>query len=116
MSLVRQVIPLGANTVDLMMKFDIKETDCAKASGSDPQTCAFRSGFFVVRDSMSSGVTSLIHQEQFLFWCSVVAFSNQGQISPDVDRLIVCIGINVPGLNLLIKSDLPKCDLKHFEH
>lgn len=61
MSLVRQVIPLGANTVDLMMKFDIKETDCTKASGSDPQTCAFRSGFFVVRDLMSSGVNKVFN-------------------------------------------------------
>ncbi|KAG7232732.1 hypothetical protein INR49_008172 [Caranx melampygus] len=53
---VKRVIPLGANTMDLMMKFDIKETDCTKASGSDPMTCAFRSGFFVPTLSCSSRV------------------------------------------------------------
>uniref|UniRef100_A0A3B4VGZ3 Secreted phosphoprotein 24 n=1 Tax=Seriola dumerili TaxID=41447 RepID=A0A3B4VGZ3_SERDU len=46
---VTRVIPVGLNTVDLMMTFGIKETECGKASGSDPQTCAFRPGFFVVR-------------------------------------------------------------------
>lgn len=53
---VWQAIPLGQNTNDLMLAFGIKETECLKASGSDPQTCAFRSGFFVVRDSISSGI------------------------------------------------------------
>lgn len=53
---VKRVIPLGQNTVDLMMVFGIKETDCLKASGSDPQTCAFRSGFFVPNLSCSSRV------------------------------------------------------------
>lgn len=49
MSHVFQVIPMGLNTVDLLMTFGIKETECPKASASDPQTCAFRPGFFVVR-------------------------------------------------------------------
>lgn len=40
---------MGMNIVDLMMKFDIKETECAKISRSDPLTCAFKPGFFVVR-------------------------------------------------------------------
>ncbi|XP_051284238.1 secreted phosphoprotein 24 [Dicentrarchus labrax] len=44
---VTRVIPMGLNTVDLLMTFGIKETQCAKSSGSDPLTCAFRPGFFV---------------------------------------------------------------------
>ena len=44
-----QVIPVALNTADLLMKFGIKETECAKADGGDPQTCAFKPGFFVVR-------------------------------------------------------------------
>ncbi|XP_022624102.1 secreted phosphoprotein 24 isoform X1 [Seriola dumerili] len=53
---VTRVIPVGLNTVDLMMTFGIKETECGKASGSDPQTCAFRPGFFVNTLSCSSRV------------------------------------------------------------
>lgn len=53
MSHVFQVIPMGLNTVDLLMTFGIKETECLKASASDPQTCAFRPGFFVVRHLIS---------------------------------------------------------------
>lgn len=53
MSHVFQVIPMGLNTVDLLMTFGIKETECLKASASDPQTCAFRPGFFVVRHPIS---------------------------------------------------------------
>ena len=49
MCLLFQVVPLGLNTYDLMMNFGIKETDCLKSSGEDPQRCAFRVGFFVVR-------------------------------------------------------------------
>ncbi|KAF0044885.1 hypothetical protein F2P81_001414 [Scophthalmus maximus] len=44
---VTRVVPVGLNTADLLMVFGIKETECATASGSDPQTCAFRPGFFV---------------------------------------------------------------------
>lgn len=47
---------MGLNTVDLLMTFGIRETECLKSSRSDPQTCAFRPGFFVVRHLMSSGV------------------------------------------------------------
>lgn len=47
---------MGLSTVDLLMTFGIKETECVKASRSDPQTCAFRPGFFVVRHLRSSGV------------------------------------------------------------
>lgn len=46
---VWQVIPTGLDTVDLLMVFRIKETQCAKTSQDDPQACAFRPGFFVVR-------------------------------------------------------------------
>lgn len=44
---------MGLNTADLLMAFGIKETECVKASGNNPQTCAFRPGFFVVRHSMT---------------------------------------------------------------
>ncbi|XP_070712048.1 secreted phosphoprotein 24 [Pempheris klunzingeri] len=53
---VTRVIPVGLNTVDLMMIFGIKETECAKSSGRDSQTCAFRPGFFVPSFSCSSRV------------------------------------------------------------
>ncbi|KAF3857222.1 hypothetical protein F7725_009081, partial [Dissostichus mawsoni] len=53
---VTKVIPMGLNTVDLQMVFGIKETQCVKASRHDPQTCAFRPGFFVPTFSCSSRV------------------------------------------------------------
>uniref|UniRef100_A0A4W5MNH4 Secreted phosphoprotein 24 n=1 Tax=Hucho hucho TaxID=62062 RepID=A0A4W5MNH4_9TELE len=42
MSLLFHVVPLGLNTYDLMMNFGIKESDCLKSSGEDPQRCSFR--------------------------------------------------------------------------
>ncbi|KAM8722886.1 secreted phosphoprotein 24 [Acanthopagrus schlegelii] len=56
---VSRVIPMGLNTVDLLMTFGIKETECPKASTSDPQTCAFRPGFFVPTFSCVSRVRML---------------------------------------------------------
>nr|XP_019964184.1 PREDICTED: secreted phosphoprotein 24 isoform X2 [Paralichthys olivaceus] len=53
---VTRVVPVGLNTVDLQMVFGIRETTCAKASTSDPQTCAFRPGFFVASSTCSSRV------------------------------------------------------------
>ncbi|XP_018516447.1 secreted phosphoprotein 24 [Lates calcarifer] len=53
---VSRVIPVAPNTVDLLMVFGIKETQCAKASGGDPQMCAFRPGFFVPTLHCSSRV------------------------------------------------------------
>ncbi|XP_037312956.1 secreted phosphoprotein 24 [Pungitius pungitius] len=53
---VTRVIPMGLNTVDLLMSFGIKETECAKAFGNDPRTCAFRPGFFVPSMSCSGRV------------------------------------------------------------
>ncbi|XP_074483454.1 secreted phosphoprotein 24 isoform X2 [Sebastes fasciatus] len=53
---VSRVIPVGLNTVDLLMVFGIKETECVKTSRSNPQTCAFRPGFFVPSLSCSSRV------------------------------------------------------------
>ncbi|KAF3706314.1 Secreted phosphoprotein 24 [Channa argus] len=44
---VKKVVPLTMNTADLLLVFTIKETECAKASMSELQTCAFRPGFFV---------------------------------------------------------------------
>uniref|UniRef100_A0A8C7P092 Secreted phosphoprotein 24 n=1 Tax=Oncorhynchus mykiss TaxID=8022 RepID=A0A8C7P092_ONCMY len=51
-----EVVPLGLNTYDLMMNFGIKETDCLKSSGEDPQRCAFRVGFFVPAASCTARV------------------------------------------------------------
>ncbi|XP_044043978.1 secreted phosphoprotein 24 [Siniperca chuatsi] len=53
---VTRVIPMGQDTVDLLMIFGIKETECVKASRNDPQTCPFRPGFFVPSFSCSSRV------------------------------------------------------------
>ncbi|XP_026219289.1 secreted phosphoprotein 24 [Anabas testudineus] len=53
---VKRVIPTGLNTFDLLIVFDVKQTECTKASGSDPQTCAFSPGFFVPSLSCSSRV------------------------------------------------------------
>ncbi|XP_024281958.1 LOW QUALITY PROTEIN: secreted phosphoprotein 24 [Oncorhynchus tshawytscha] len=53
---IKRVVPLGLNTYDLMMNFGIKETDCLKSSGEDPQRCAFRVGFFVPAASCTARV------------------------------------------------------------
>ncbi|XP_034468188.1 secreted phosphoprotein 24 isoform X1 [Hippoglossus hippoglossus] len=55
-SSVKRVVSVGLNTVDLLMVFGVKETQCEKASGSDPQTCAFRRGFLVPSFTCSSRV------------------------------------------------------------
>lgn len=47
------MFPLGLSTADLQLVFNIKETECETASRSDPQTCAFRPGLFVVRRLMT---------------------------------------------------------------
>ncbi|XP_027012344.1 secreted phosphoprotein 24 [Tachysurus fulvidraco] len=44
---VTRVVPLGTNMYDMMLKFGIRETECRKGSGIDPQGCAYRRGFFV---------------------------------------------------------------------
>ncbi|XP_070786967.1 secreted phosphoprotein 24 [Enoplosus armatus] len=56
---ISRIIPVGLNTVDLLMMFGIKETECVKASRQDPQTCAFRPGFFVPSFSCSGRVRVL---------------------------------------------------------
>ncbi|KAK6325130.1 hypothetical protein J4Q44_G00044720 [Coregonus suidteri] len=53
---VKRVVPIGLNTYDLMINFGIKETDCLKSSGEDPQRCAFRLGFFVPAASCAARV------------------------------------------------------------
>ncbi|XP_041835102.1 secreted phosphoprotein 24 [Melanotaenia boesemani] len=53
---ITRVIPLGPNTADLLIRFGIKETECAKTARDDPQTCAFRPGFFVPSYSCSTRV------------------------------------------------------------
>lgn len=44
-----QVMQTGPDTVDLLLAFTIKETQCAKGSAPDLQGCVFRPGYFVVR-------------------------------------------------------------------
>ncbi|KAM9836035.1 secreted phosphoprotein 24 [Aulostomus maculatus] len=44
---VKRVVPLGLNTVDLIIKFGTTETECLKESTADPQTCAFKPGLLV---------------------------------------------------------------------
>ncbi|KAM6893930.1 secreted phosphoprotein 24 [Xenentodon cancila] len=53
---ITKVIPRGLDTADLLMVFGIKETECAKTTRSDPQTCAFKPGFFVPSFSCSARV------------------------------------------------------------
>lgn len=50
--LLLQVVPLGTNTYDMMLKFTIRETECRKDSGIDSQGCAYRRGFFVVSTNL----------------------------------------------------------------
>ncbi|XP_067297624.1 secreted phosphoprotein 24 isoform X2 [Pseudorasbora parva] len=44
---VKRIVPLGMETFDLHLKFGIRETECQKTSGTDPQGCMYRKGFFV---------------------------------------------------------------------
>ncbi|TNN51481.1 Secreted phosphoprotein 24 [Liparis tanakae] len=53
---VKKIIPLSPDTTDLLLAFGVKETECVKASGRDPLTCAFRAGFFVPSSSCTSRV------------------------------------------------------------
>ncbi|TKS66334.1 Secreted phosphoprotein 24 [Collichthys lucidus] len=63
---VTRVIPVGLKAVDLFMIFDIKETVCLKESRKDPQTCAFRPGFFVPSSSCSSRVRMTVTSAQVI--------------------------------------------------
>ncbi|KAK3511156.1 hypothetical protein QTP70_032148 [Hemibagrus guttatus] len=63
---VTRVVPLGTNTYDMVLKFGIRETECRKGSGIDPQGCAYRRGFFVleagchIRTHLSERLTNII--------------------------------------------------------
>lgn len=71
---VKRVVPLGMNVYDMILKFGIRETDCLKGSGVDPQGCAYRRGFFAseagcyirvrVTDRLTSVVSLKCHQAQ----------------------------------------------------
>uniref|UniRef100_A0A3P9BLW7 Secreted phosphoprotein 24 n=1 Tax=Maylandia zebra TaxID=106582 RepID=A0A3P9BLW7_9CICH len=61
---VAKVIPTGLDTVDLLMVFRIKETQCAKTSQDDPQACAFRPGFFVPSFTCSTRVRMMARSPQ----------------------------------------------------
>ncbi|KTG07573.1 hypothetical protein cypCar_00009002 [Cyprinus carpio] len=45
---VKRIVPLGTNTFDLHLRFGIRETECQKSSGVDPQGCMYRKGFFAL--------------------------------------------------------------------
>ncbi|XP_043102194.1 secreted phosphoprotein 24 [Puntigrus tetrazona] len=63
---VKRIVPLGTNTFDLHLRFAIRETECQKSSGLDPQGCMYRKGFFVseagcyVRARVSQDLTRII--------------------------------------------------------
>ncbi|MCI4393807.1 hypothetical protein PGIGA_G00161690 [Pangasianodon gigas] len=63
---VTRVVPLGTNMYDMMLKFGIRETECRKGSGIDPQGCAYRRGFFVleagchIRTHLTERLTNII--------------------------------------------------------
>uniref|UniRef100_A0A3Q4GJS4 Secreted phosphoprotein 24 n=1 Tax=Neolamprologus brichardi TaxID=32507 RepID=A0A3Q4GJS4_NEOBR len=61
---VSKVIPTGLDTVDLLMVFRIKETQCAKTSQDNPQACAFRPGFFVPSFTCSTRVRMMARSPQ----------------------------------------------------
>ncbi|KAG9262548.1 secreted phosphoprotein 24 [Astyanax mexicanus] len=71
---VKKVVPLGLNVYDMILKFGIRETDCLKGSGMDPQGCAYRRGFFAseagcyirvrVTDRLTDVVSLKCHQAQ----------------------------------------------------
>ncbi|KAI3365922.1 hypothetical protein L3Q82_000746 [Scortum barcoo] len=83
---VTKVIPMGQSIVDLLMIFGIKETECMKASRSDPQTCAFRPGFFVPLFSCSTRVRmSGVSAEVLSLRCSQDrSFSSSSESSEEV--------------------------------
>ncbi|CAL8308481.1 unnamed protein product [Merluccius merluccius] len=53
---MKRVVPIGLETYDIMLKFDLKETQCLKNSGQDAQQCNFKAGFFVPTYTCSSRV------------------------------------------------------------
>ncbi|KAK0146004.1 Secreted phosphoprotein 24 [Merluccius polli] len=53
---MKRVIPIGLETYDVLLKFDVKETQCLKNSGQDAQQCSFKMGFFVPTYTCSSRV------------------------------------------------------------
>ncbi|KAI5089962.1 secreted phosphoprotein 24 precursor [Silurus meridionalis] len=63
---VTKVVPLGSNTYDMMLKLSLRETECRKGSGMDPQGCAYNRGFFVsdagcqIRTRLSERFTSVV--------------------------------------------------------
>ncbi|KAI2668455.1 Secreted phosphoprotein 24 [Labeo rohita] len=63
---VKRIVPLGMNTFDLHLRFGVRETECQKSSGVDPQGCMYRKGFFVpeagcyIRARVSQDVTRII--------------------------------------------------------
>ncbi|XP_016095394.1 secreted phosphoprotein 24-like isoform X2 [Sinocyclocheilus grahami] len=63
---VKRIVPLGMGTFDLHLRFGIRETECQKSSGVDPQGCMYRKGFFVseagcyIRAIVNQDITRII--------------------------------------------------------
>ncbi|XP_016363637.1 secreted phosphoprotein 24 [Sinocyclocheilus anshuiensis] len=63
---VKRIVPLGMGTFDLHLRFGIRETECQKSSGVDPQSCMYRKGFFVseagcyIRARVNQDITRII--------------------------------------------------------
>ncbi|XP_016382711.1 LOW QUALITY PROTEIN: secreted phosphoprotein 24-like [Sinocyclocheilus rhinocerous] len=62
----KRIVPLGMGTFDLHLRFGIRETECQKSSGVDPQGCMYRKGFFVleagcyIRARVNQDITRII--------------------------------------------------------
>ncbi|XP_068447027.1 secreted phosphoprotein 24 [Clinocottus analis] len=82
---VKKIFPVSLNTTDLLMVFSIKETECVKASGNDPQTCALRTGFFVPTFSCSSRVRMSVTSAQVLsLRCDQDSSSSSSESSEEI--------------------------------
>ncbi|KAK2908907.1 hypothetical protein Q8A67_004744 [Cirrhinus molitorella] len=63
---VKKIVPLGMNTFDLHLRFGIRETECKKNSGINPQGCMYRKSFYAseagcyIRARVSQSITSII--------------------------------------------------------
>uniref|UniRef100_W5MWB6 Secreted phosphoprotein 24 n=1 Tax=Lepisosteus oculatus TaxID=7918 RepID=W5MWB6_LEPOC len=55
-SFIRNVIPTGQDSYNMILNFGIQETICPQNSGKDPDECDFKTGHFVVSSSCSSRV------------------------------------------------------------
>uniref|UniRef100_A0A3Q1F669 Secreted phosphoprotein 24 n=1 Tax=Acanthochromis polyacanthus TaxID=80966 RepID=A0A3Q1F669_9TELE len=109
------------STNDLLMTFVIKETECPKTSRSDPQTCAFRPGFFVPSFSCSSRVrVSAASAQVISLRCGRDGSSSSSESSEEVrafplflQSVNTCVTVHVKGVQTdkaqSIKHQRNKC-------